>query len=337
MLRKVLAVLVIVAGGAAIHRFVWLPHQCNVVKGRTQRALDRVWPWRHTYRAQLVAKQNAVQLLNCLERHPHDVALGMATAMNLEVAQRPHLARAVYCDALRFDRRPELYIACGRMQAATGEREAALANFIRAGEFAGVNKLRAIEDIELQWAAIRTVGERVERRLATQGKLDTRNLVLNAAFGEPGARGAHVEIRTPGQVPSAARQWVLVNRGRSVATSHLVESTRRPGAKAIRVNVGAAGSGLRQIVPRANRRPRVRAAAWVRVERGTVCMGASNGRELLTNTCSTKTGVWEKLEAVNDSCPATTFSILATSAGGAEFFVDEAMARLTYAAPPCGP
>lgn len=337
MFRKALALVVIAAGCAAFYQFVWVPHHCNVVSGRAHDALERVWAQRHTRRAQVIAKRNATELVTCLDRQPHNVALAISTAVNLEVAQRFDLAGVIYCDALRFERRPELYVGCGRLKLSQGKRDEALAMFVQAGQFAGVDRMWQIDDPVMRAEAIRKIGEHYERKLTAQGKLDERNSVLNGNFAVPSRRGvSRVEFARVGQILSAAQSWFLLNRTRATAVSELVPSERRRGGTAMHVNVATAGSGLRQVWPRANRRPRVRASAWIRVDRGKVCMGTSNGKELLTNVCSTKTGTWERLEAVNESCPASVTSIFAASDGGAEFTVDEVAARLTYAAEPCG-
>ena len=46
-------------------------------------------------------------------------------------------------------------------------------------------------------------------------------------------------------------------------------------------------------------------------------------------------GVWERLQAVNESCPGRTTVIYAASPGGAEFYVGEVTMRQTFTALPC--
>ena len=64
-------------------------------------------------------------------------------------------------------------------------------------------------------------------------------------------------------------------------------------------------------------------------------MGTGNGRPPVHNGVSAGTGRWEKLEAVNETCPARSIVIEAVDEEGAEFFVDEVVVRHTVAAPPC--
>jgi hypothetical protein len=309
MWRKAAAAIVVLAGAAALYEVVWIPYRSNVVLGQADRALNRVWSNPESYRARIVAQQNVELLTPWIEQQPRNVHLLMAAATNLEVTGRFEAARKLYCDALLHDRRPELYMACGRMQLTTGDRAEALKSFVAAGDFAGLGVLREIPDGAVRLEALRIVAAKQERNLAAQGQLDTTDL----AVGRPKA-------------------WTAAATGPKPDTLEIIPSRRRKGRWAIHVDAEE-GGGIQQVLPRDRRRPRLRASAWVYVNRGTVCLGASNGRPPLTNVCSSKVRTWEKLEAVNDTCPATTLAVLAGSSDGADFIVDDIVARVAVGLP----
>jgi hypothetical protein len=81
--------------------------------------------------------------------------------------------------------------------------------------------------------------------------------------------------------------------------------------------------------------PRTVTTAWVFVRRGRIYLGSGNGSEPIRNADSTTTGRWEKLEAVNQTCPVTLTVLRAYGPEGAEFLVRDVRSRPTLLAPPC--
>jgi hypothetical protein len=333
ILRRLAALTVMVIAVLALHRLVWLPHQCNVVRRQVEQSLDREWERRHMAVAFDAGVRNEPLLARALEHCPHDVALLMLAGSNQVLMNRYENALRYYERALQLDRRPELHVAAGVAQLNLGRREEALQNFATAAFFAGSSVLRDVPDAEVRLAAYRLHGERREKALALRGQLDTRNLLANADFSHPAeARSTQSEQR--GASPSTARSWSAVNEGGSVSTS-LVPSPRRPGGNAIHVVTTAEGSGLQQTWAPKNQKPRARTTAMVLVNRGRVCIGSGSG-VLMQNACSSGTGRWERLEGISESCPAETTVIIAASPEGADFVVDEISARLALGAP-CEP
>jgi hypothetical protein len=141
----------------------------------------------------------------------------------------------------------------------------------------------------------------------------------------------------PGRVPSAARSWQLFNAGRGGGTiaSSLEPAPGGRDGKALHIVTTTPDSGLRQTVARSNSVQRAIVDAWVYVVRGTVYLAAGNGRAPAAIVHSRTVGRWERLEAVNESCPARTVVINASSPDGAEFYVAEVTMRQTFTALPC--
>jgi hypothetical protein len=335
MLRKLLAVLLFIPAGFVFHRLVWLPHECNVTKGHARRALERARQHPEPHRARIAGLKNIEALEHCLERQPFDSELVMLAGAGLEAAERFAPARELYCKAVRHNRSSaEMYLACGRMQLATGMRDEALQTFIRVGEYAGPEALRDIADAELRWKAMSIANERAQQTLLAIGKLKPVDLVVNGGFAAVGPDGRKTST-TLNRARAAADFWTILNPGGKSLSTEIVPSLRRPRGKALEVSVHATDSGIRQVFLRKNRLPRTVVTAWVLARRGTVCLGAGEGRSLRTSVCTARTGAWEKLVAVNESCPAREIVIISASPNGADFIVDQVSAEVAYAAPPC--
>lgn len=311
--RRLGAVAVAAVAAVALHRLVVIPYRCNVIEGQVSRATERVWSERESYRAREVAQRNVALIEECASRCRTDVNLAMLLGSNLWILGRHDAALQQYREALRYEHRPELYMALGLAQSKAGMPEEALANFVRAGEFAGLHILRDIPDAALRWRAHELVGARIEDSLARSGRLNVKNFVQNGTF----AKG------TAGWTPHG-----------DVAVE-VVPSTRNPGTRALRVVAREQHAGIRQRYAALSEAPRVRASVWVYVIRGRVAMGTNSGGAPLHNVVSATTGRWERLQAVNESCPSRWITIDAADPGGAEFLVDTVEVRTTVAAPPC--
>jgi hypothetical protein len=335
MWRKASAIAVAVATLAALYEMAWIPLHCNRIKGHVDRATAVQMELSSRFQSRAVAIDNITRLEDCIARRPRDVSLLAVAAANFHLIGNYRSAKENYCGALRYDRRPELYLACGEMQLLDGERRAALDNFVRAGEFAGLRTLSSISDGELRLEAHRIVGTRLEQNLAARGELDERNLVANGTFSTVRhERGSQETTQSVAEAP--VEFWMLVHYDHANLEASIQPSMRRPAGQSLRVRAAGAGSGILQTLAPGNRRPRVIASAWVYVYRGTVCLGSGNGKMPLTNVCSQSTGRWEKLEAMNEACPALMVTIVSgKESDGADFVVDEVRARMTHRAP-CG-
>ncbi|HET7435897.1 MAG TPA: tetratricopeptide repeat protein [Thermoanaerobaculia bacterium] len=312
MWRKALAALVVLVACIALYRFVWTPFHCNYVRGRVTRLTADAWKDAGSFRSREMAMSNAVAISDCLARCKTDYALQMLAGSNFELIGRNEAAVAMYEEALRNNPRPEIYLALGIMQTKMGQRDAALKNFIRAGEFSGTSILLDIPDGALRWEAYRVVGARLDVAAAAMHQ-PRRNNIANARF------------------ESGADRWQPING----ATATIESSQRRPSGRTLHVVANRADGGVQQIWPSANATPRVMTSAWVFVRRGRVYLGSGNGHVPLANATSTTTGKWERLEGVNETCPASMTILAAATADGADFLIDEVSATKTFAAPPC--
>jgi hypothetical protein len=324
---KTATIATLAVAALALYSVVWVPLECNWTKGEIHRSTSSLETSPETIRTRQ-AGENVQRLSSCLQARPRDVEILVLAAANLHHAGRHAAALELYCGALRYDRRPEIYLGCGEMQALTGDSNAALDNFVRAGEFAlprGV--LSQVSDGRLRMEAHRIVGERLERNLAARGELDTRNVIRNGSFTAVQTSG----ISTPPTQTQAPFWEVLAGSGDPPAAS-LIPSSRRPSGRSLRVITQNDRSGVFQRIPSAPRRMIV--SAWVFVNEGVVCLGSGIGTQPMVDVCSESTGRWEMLESMNQTCPATGVTLVSRG-GGADFIVDQVRGRVTYLAP-CG-
>ncbi len=323
LLRRLGAVAIGVVAAFALYRLVFVPWRCNNIEGVVNRSLDIDGSLGPTddFRLRNTAERNLAMLQRCLDTCKTDVNLPVLAGANLLVLGRVEAAAQLYQRALQYDHRPEIYFALATAQSYLGQRDAAVANAVRGADFAGMDPLANLPDGLVRWRAYELVGSRREQIRAQAGRPPRPNLIVNGDFAQAGPRGPSVRVDGYGYVPSAAKQWELVNPYGST-TTQFVPSTRRAGGKAIHVTTTREVSGLRQVWP--DEKPR-----------GRVSVGSGTGQGQMANAYSKTTGQWEKLEGINEACPATTTMIQAVDPTGAEFLVDEVVVRETIAAPPC--
>lgn len=327
MWRKALSLVVIVLSVLTLWQFVAIPYRCNIVKGEAKRSFARGKATGDAFQVRVAALRNLPSLSECLRKQPRDPDLAGILGEHLIAVGRAHAARDVYCGALAYTRTPLLYLACANASLAVGDERSALQNLIVVGEFAGPDALSSVPDAEVRWKATRRAGVLFEKNAIARGELVFRNLAANGRFHPADGKSMY-------PYESSADSWNLYPSAPLVWTK-LLPASGRHGRPALAVETSSANAGVRQILLPTAQRPRIIATAWVFVERGTVCFGASDAQSLLTTVCSTKIRVWEKLESVNVSCPAVAISLLAGSEDGARFLVDEVTARHTLAAPLC--
>ena len=164
------------------------------------------------------------------------------------------------------------------------------------------------------------------------------NLLSNPGFEAVGPSGPHTSFTCTVNVccggNSAAASWTTwINQcpqfgfpENTVRTTHVTPSTLPGGGNAmIHVLTTSSESGIVQVFGPFNTGPaQIAASAWVKVVRGSVCIGTGNGGNTHCDGFSTTTGQWELLQAPNGVSPANEFIVYATSSDGAEFYVDNA-------------
>src|ERR1051325_2120365 len=83
-----------------------------------------------------LARDTLERASRALRRCPSNIQLRMIAAANLRQLGRPADAIAMYEHALRFDRRPEIYMNIGQSRVENGNRARAVDDFVRAVVFA---------------------------------------------------------------------------------------------------------------------------------------------------------------------------------------------------------
>src|SRR5215212_4462963 len=280
---------VIIAAGAAL---VWIaaiqPVRCSRLElpllASTERAIDR----NDIPRARETLERAAGAIRHC----PANIQLRMIAAANLRQLGRTTDAIRMYEEALRYDRRPELYFNIGESRVEAGMRQRAVDDYARAVIFTPA----MIEDVapDLQSA----VSARVAAASHQTG-------VRNGNFGLPSPNGG-AEYRGGGvTAASAALEWNVYISGTGSASTELVPSTRRPGGNMLHVVTNSAGDGVTQQWAPAGLGPiRVETEAWIFARRGAVQLATGNIGHSIPNAYTVRTGVWERIAAPNLSCPA---------------------------------
>lgn len=132
---KLVVVLAVVAVFSfAIADLVVEPLQCNVDKKRIQSEARQMFSMGVGPAVAQRAHDNIRILRFCAERDPRDVDVYMTIAAEERVLGRFSDAELMYEQALRYDRRPEIYFNLGMVQLAQDHPEA-VASFVRASSF----------------------------------------------------------------------------------------------------------------------------------------------------------------------------------------------------------
>lgn len=324
MWRKLAALGIAAAALAAMHRLVYLPWRCNVIKGIVGRSTNRLALEANSFRVRPAAERNVAMIERCLDICRTDVYFPALSASNLMILGRAAAAAAMYERALRYDQRPELYLALSEAQLAAGDRPAGIRSLVVAGDFAGKDYVLQSEDVLARRTAYNTVSMHEARAAAGRGEVTRDDLVINGDFDAVSKRGRTSTDTGAGAAwISAAEAWSSYADTPTTVTTTLMRSTRRPGRRMLRVTAGARDSGIYQIwgEKRGMAPASTLTTAWVFVRSGQVYVGTGNGSQTGRDAFSTTTGRWERLEAHNGSCPATQTNLFAAT-DHADFDVD---------------
>lgn len=110
-----------------------VPWGCNVTTKEMEAAMTEALRGNPQARAYLVANTGKAE--RCRKHVRHDQSLNVAVASAYSLTGRSAEALAVYEDALRYDRRPEIYFNIGGIYLKTGYSEKAFDNFLTAARF----------------------------------------------------------------------------------------------------------------------------------------------------------------------------------------------------------
>jgi tetratricopeptide (TPR) repeat protein len=125
-----------VAAAAGLYVLCWQPYACNRMKGAVEPQLVRIANLPQNIELTVRARGYAEQIDHCLADQPHDVELLMERAVCDLIAGNQAAAIPRYQQALRIDRRPEIYLDLGLAQYALGRRAEAVGSLGRAYAFA---------------------------------------------------------------------------------------------------------------------------------------------------------------------------------------------------------
>ena len=110
-----------------------VPWGCNVTTKEMEAAMAEALRGNLQARAYLAANTGKAE--RCRKHVRHDQSLNVAVASAYSLTGRSAEALAVYEDALRYDRRPEIYFNIGGIYLKTGYSEKAFDNFLTAARF----------------------------------------------------------------------------------------------------------------------------------------------------------------------------------------------------------
>ena len=320
---KVLASLAIVAvAGALIWWLCLAPVQCSQLElplvAETERAIER---------NDVPAMRELVRRARAAHRRcPANITLAMVAAANMRELTRAEDAVAMYEAALRYDRRPELYLNAGHARVEAGQADRGIADLVEAVRFAP-SMLEAVPP--------HLRSEVYERLPPTARAANLRNGDFAIAAVRP---PAPQYTGSGNSGPAAAMNWnVYVGGGDKASVStELVPSTRRPGAKMLHVVAIGESTGInQQWAPPGTGPARVQTEAWIFVKRGYVQLGTGNSGSTGPIVYSKTNGTWERLGGVNTSCPANFTMLTAIYPDGAEFYVDSV--QIETVPGDCGP
>jgi tetratricopeptide (TPR) repeat protein len=132
--KRVAIAAVIVLSALAIHRLVWVPLRCDIearaLEERTVDALSRTDGTK-----MILARETLERAGKASEQCGEDLHLYMIRGASLRILRRSEEAEAMFREALRIDRRPEIYLQLGLAQVESGKDTEAVESFRTAVEF----------------------------------------------------------------------------------------------------------------------------------------------------------------------------------------------------------
>lgn len=134
--KHIIALTISAGGVLAVWHFCLVPLQCNVQKKFIEDST--IQALRHggspTMRV-TVARRNLQRLTPCLANRPSDPDLYMEMGANYRLLGQDEMAIAAYEHALRYDRRPEIFLNLGVTRLSVGQEEAGVDALLKAIAF----------------------------------------------------------------------------------------------------------------------------------------------------------------------------------------------------------
>jgi len=157
-LRVVIALLIAAASLQAIQATVVRPYRCAQRKKLAQVVIDQAYRRGESMPSAIVARQHLDEITRCIQESPEDVDLWMNKAALLRLVGLDSEAIKAYEQALRYDRRPEIYLNLGIVQAQQGDKPAAIESYARAVLYSP-GLTRALDDPEMRKAVLARAAE----------------------------------------------------------------------------------------------------------------------------------------------------------------------------------
>ncbi len=157
------------------------------------------------------------------------------------------------------------------------------------------------------------------------------SLLVNGSVESAGPNGSSTTFTGLSAGPCAASGWSTFHNTQSTTRTDLRTTTLPTapvGSNMMYVSTGGLNNGIEQVFLPFNTGPASATfSVWVYVVRGQVGAGVGNGGNTSLTSFSTTTGQWELLTGQNalSQSPANLFIVYASTAGGADFYVDEAI------------
>lgn len=127
-IRLALAIAIAASAAWLVERLCYQRYRCNARKAEARRTLERFLPISEQPSARIAARRAIESMDHCIAHAPTDIAAYMIRAGALRMLGRPAEAVTDYRRALRYDRRPELYLNLGMTELEAGNDAAAVAH-----------------------------------------------------------------------------------------------------------------------------------------------------------------------------------------------------------------
>jgi len=133
--RFAVALLTVAAGAAAFYYFCLLPYRCNRIYSVQIAATEAAYQSAPSVGGRIAARRNIDVLWQCRGATCRNVGIDMLLAANYRILGQDDEAIRCYRDALRLDQRPEIYLNLAFAELASGDRNAAREDLVRAALF----------------------------------------------------------------------------------------------------------------------------------------------------------------------------------------------------------
>jgi hypothetical protein len=319
------SVVVIVGTLAAAWKLSIRPLQCDRALPAVRLGVATAAQEQNPALAAELARAQIPSIERCLECEPHLLQWRMSAIGAFSIGGQREAALEQAEIAVRWDRRPEVYIQLAQLQFASGRRKEAIGNIRQAALFSP-RSVDSIADGTLREEAHRAV----MARYVQHGSLlrNGRFVVLDAA-GSGTFTGA-------GQGPdTVAADWFLFSPVASSVRCRLLPATHPGGSgNMLHVIAPAVGSGLVQVWGSKELGPsQTTTRAWVRVVRGNVFVQSGRVEEVSYDVI-TASPRWQLVAGRSQTCPVGQTMIGAASPD-TEFEVADVVVTAVPDAPAC--